>query len=339
MRITIQSILISAALLLLYWLLPIFKPFIAGAFFAAALHKPAHFIQKKGFSSRSSAVFIALIWILFLFALSLFLFGWISARTASHLNYVIPHYMPIASAHLAQAIQEVLSFLTADQKEYLIQSIASLEQSVGTLVQDYAGKWLLIGTGYALALTGTAAEMIIAVLTAFFLVKDGTALIAFLPEQIRQKTAIAADDFSSSLYAFGYAQLQLFILTFIAASIGFFLLGIPHILELGFLTAVLEFLPIIGASLLFIPLILFSFITGQTKTALFAAILYIVLTLMRQLMEPKLVEGAAGLHPLAMLFTAFAGFQLAGVFGLIAGPLCFLAFLSMHRAGLIFTKR
>ena len=339
MRIIIQCVLVSAVLLSVYLLLPIFKPFLAGAFFAAVLHKPAHFLQKKASVSRNTAVLASLCWVLLLLAAGLLLFGWISARTASHIHYVVPHYIPVAIAHLEQFIQNVTAFLTEDQKELLLQSLYAIEEAAGNTVEQYAGKWLLTGTFYFLAFPGTAAEILIAILAAFFMAKDGSSFISVLPEPIREKTAIAANDFSTSFYAYGYAQLQLFTATFAAAGIGFFLLRIPHVLELAFLTAALEFLPIVGSSLLFVPWIVFYILTGQTNTAVFVAILYIIIMIMRQLLEPKLVSDSAGMHPLAVLFTAFSGYHLAGVFGLVTGPLFLLACLSMHRSHLLFTKR
>ncbi|WP_046174046.1 sporulation integral membrane protein YtvI [Domibacillus indicus] len=338
MRLFVHYVLVSAALLSIYWLLPIFKPFLAGAFFAAVLHKPAHFLQKKAAVSRNAAVLASLFWVLCLFSAGLLLFGWISARTASHIHYVIPHYIPVATAHLEQFVHSVTAFLSEDQKELLLQTIHTLETAAGNTVEQYAGKWLLTGTSYFLAVSGTAVELLIVLFTAFFIAKDGSFFISFLPEPLRKKIAAAANDFSASLYAYGYAQLQLFIITFAAACIGFFLLRIPHVLELAFLTAVLEFLPIVGSSLLFVPWILFCFLTGQTSTGVFAAVLYAILTIMRQLLEPKLVSDSAGLHPLAVLFAAFAGYHLAGVFGLITGPLFLLACSSMYRARLWFTK-
>ena len=339
MRMIIQYVSAIAALLLVYWLLPIFKPFLAGAFFAAVLHKPAHLIQRKTALSRGGAVFAAMLWILLLVSACFLLFAWISARTASHLHYVIPHYIPIASAYLEQILQNVMNFLTEDQLALLLQSLDRIETATAHTVEEYAGKWLLSGTFFFFALPGTATELLIALLAAFFIAKDGSLFVSFLPESIRFKTAAAAHDFSFSFYAYGYAQLKLFAVTFIAACIGFFLIGIPHGIELAFLTAVLEFVPIIGSSLLFLPWIFFCLLTDQTSVAISAAILYIILVIMRQLLEPKLVSDSAGLHPLAVLFTAFAGYHLTGVFGLITGPLFLLACLSIRRTGLFFTGR
>lgn len=339
MRMIIQYVAAIAALLLVYWLLPIFKPFLAGAFFAAVLHKPAHLIQRKTALSRGGAVFAAMLWILLLVSACFLLFAWISARTASHLHYVIPSYIPIASAYLEQILQNAMDFLTEDQLALLLQSLDRIETATAHTVEEYAGKWLLSGTFFFFALPGTATELLITLLAAFFIAKDGPLFVSFLPKSIRSKAAAAAHDFSFSFYAYGYAQLKLFAATFIAAGIGFFLIGTPHGIELAFLTAVLEFVPIIGSSLLFLPWIFFCLLTGQTHIALFAAVLYIILVIMRQLLEPKLVSDSAGLHPLAVLFAAFAGYHLTGVFGLITGPLFLLACLSIRRTGLFFTGR
>ncbi|MCM3786956.1 AI-2E family transporter [Domibacillus indicus] len=339
MRIIVQYLIASAIFLLIYWLLPIFKPFLAGAFFAAVLHRPAHFIQRKTNASRTVAVCVSMVWILLLLSAGCLLFAWISARTVSHLHTVIPHYIPIAVMHLEQLLQSMMNFLTKDQLALLLQYLHTVETAAAHTVEESAGKWLLAGTFYFLSLPGTATQLLIALLAAFFMAKDGSFFLSLLPESIRAKTARAANTFSFSLYAYGYAQLKLFTVTFTAACAGFFLLGTPHILELAFLTAVLEFIPIVGSILLFVPWIFFCLLTGQTHAAIFTAVLYTTLVLVRQLLEPKLVSDSAGLHPLAVLFAAFAGYHLTGVFGLITAPLFLLLGLSIHQAGLFFTKR
>ncbi|WP_050181138.1 sporulation integral membrane protein YtvI [Domibacillus robiginosus] len=339
MRIIVQYLFASAALLLVYWLLPIFKPFLAGAFFAAVLHKPAHFVQRKTNASRTIAVCVSIVWVFLFLSACFLLFTWIGARTISHLHFVIPHYIPIAVTHLEQHLQNIMDFLTKEQLDLLLQSLHAIETSAAHTIEESAGKWLLTGTFYFLSIPGTAAQLLIALLAAFFIAKDGSLFLSYLPESIRFKAAAAANTFTFSFYAYGYAQLKLFAVTFGTACIGFFLLDTPHVLELAFLTAVLEFVPIIGSSLLFLPWIFFCVLTGQTHAAIFAAVLYMLLVVMRQLLEPKLVSDSAGLHPLAVLFTAFAGYHLFGVFGLLIGPLFLLLCLSVHQAGLLFTKR
>ncbi len=335
MRIVLQCLFVVALLFSLYWLLPIFRPFLIGAFFAAIIQKPAHHLQKSKFITRSFAVFISLVALIGLFFASFTLFCLIGARTVTHLHSVVPQYVPIAAAHLEQTINGIAAVLTQEQKTAVLQFIHSLESTAET----YAGKWILSGTFLLLALPGTAAEILLALLAAFFIAKDAQLFEKALPGLIREKTRQAVLDFSSSFYAYIYAQLQLFGFTFFAACTGFFLLGTPHILELAFLTAILEFVPIIGSSLLFVPWIFFCFLTGQVKIAGFIFILYLILVIMRQLLEPKLVSDSAGLHPLAVLFSAFAGYQLLGVFGIMSGPLFLLACLSVYRSGLLFTKR
>lgn len=339
MRMILQYFIIIALLLVTYWLLPIFKPFLAGAFFAAILLKPTHFIQRKTSISRSLAVLLSLFLMVALFFSAITIFCLIGARTISHIHDVVPIYAPIAVAHAEQIISEITAVLTPDQKIALVQFIESLGSTAEKTAEMYAGDWILSGTVLLLAIPGTAAEILIALLAAFFIAKDGDLFLKAIPVHLHEKAQNAAAEFSASFYSYTRAQIHLFAFTFFAACTGFFLLRTPHLIELAFLTAVLEFVPVIGSSLLFVPWILFCLLTGQVKIAVFVAILYIALMIMRQLLEPKLVSDSAGLHPLAVLFSAFAGYHLLGVFGVMIGPLFLLVCLSVYRSGLLITKR
>ena len=49
--------------------------------------------------------------------------------------------------------------------------------------------------------------------------------------------------------------------------------------------------------------------------------LYLFITIVRQLIEPKIVGTQIGIYPLLTLIAMYTGVQLIGVLGLIAGPI------------------
>jgi sporulation integral membrane protein YtvI len=342
MRFIHQIIVLLAIGLAFYWFLPVLKPFIIGAFFAAAAQKPAHFLQKKGKFSITLSIILALTFVASLFGAGCLIILFIAARTVSHLAAVIPGYMHIATLHIEHGMNIISERLSDAQEETIIQLIQTLNGSVSKIAGNYAETWILSGTSFVLSIPGTASEIIVAVLSAFFIAKDGRYLIKMLPVSLHERLFLTFTDFSSAFRSFINAQCILFAATFVIAAGGFLLLRIPHVVEVAFLAAMMEFIPIVGSTLLFLPWIVFFFLIGQPVSAALLAILYIILMIMRQLLEPKLISGAVGLHPLAVLFSVFAGLTFFGAAGMVAGLFLLLAVQSTHRSGLLqllFTKR
>ena len=117
------------------------------------------------------------------------------------------------------------------------------------------------------------------------------------------------------------AYVLLFLLTLAELLIGFLLLRVPYAFLLALLTAVLDILPVLGVGTVLVPYAVFSMITGSTGLGIGLLILYGVITVVRQVVEPRLVGKSLGLHPILMLISFYAGFKLFGVAGVFVGPL------------------
>ncbi|MFT9497355.1 sporulation integral membrane protein YtvI [Anaerosolibacter sp.] len=106
-------------------------------------------------------------------------------------------------------------------------------------------------------------------------------------------------------------------LTFLETFIGFSILGIDYALILSILSAVFDILPIVGTIVVYIPLVLYNLYLGNTIVAVGLIILYIVVTLARQIIEPKLVSTSLDIHPVMILAAIFIGLKAYGFLGMI----------------------
>ena len=117
------------------------------------------------------------------------------------------------------------------------------------------------------------------------------------------------------------ACLILGLLTFLQAFIGLAVLGVPYAFLLALLIAAVDFLPLLGTGVVLIPWGIICLILGQVRLGIGLLILYGVTTLIRQVLEPKLIGEGLGLHPLLSLLSMYAGLRLFGVWGMILAPL------------------
>ena len=117
------------------------------------------------------------------------------------------------------------------------------------------------------------------------------------------------------------ACLLLGLLTFCLSFIGLALLRIPYAFILALLLAAVDLLPLLGTGIILVPWALICLLLGQVKLGIGLLALYAVSTLVRQILEPKLIGDGLGLHPLLSLFSMYAGLRLFGVWGMILTPL------------------
>ncbi len=117
------------------------------------------------------------------------------------------------------------------------------------------------------------------------------------------------------------ACLLLGLLTFLQAFIGLALLRVPYAFILALLIALVDFLPLLGTGIVLIPWAAVSLLLGEVKLGIGLLVLYAVSTVIRQILEPKLIGDGLGLHPLLSLAAMYAGLRLFGVWGMILAPL------------------
>ncbi|MBQ9313388.1 MAG: AI-2E family transporter [Clostridia bacterium] len=90
---------------------------------------------------------------------------------------------------------------------------------------------------------------------------------------------------------------------------------------LAVMIAIIDILPILGVGTVLNPWAIWQLVSGNYGFAIALFVTYIIIFAVRQFIEPRLVSKQFGVHPIITLFAMYAGFKVAGVFGLILGPI------------------
>jgi sporulation integral membrane protein YtvI len=128
----------------------------------------------------------------------------------------------------------------------------------------------------------------------------------------------------SALFGYIRAQLILMTVTFTQLSIGLWIIGIKNYILLALIISFVDALPVLGTGGIMVPWAAYSFITGNLKIGISLLILYAIVLVVRNLIEPKVLGEQIGMHPLLTLVAMYAGLQILGVAGLIIGPITVL---------------
>lgn len=104
--------------------------------------------------------------------------------------------------------------------------------------------------------------------------------------------------------------------TFIETLIGFSIINVKYTFILSILSAILDILPILGIGTLYIPLAIIYFVTGNFFKGIFIISMYLIVTIVRNIIEPKIVSSTLGIPPIQVLVAIFVGLQAYGFTGM-----------------------
>lgn len=114
----------------------------------------------------------------------------------------------------------------------------------------------------------------------------------------------------------------LFLITFAGLFFGFVLLREPYAFLFSLVTAAVDALPVLGMGVVLFPLAIYRFMLGDVGYGIGVCALYLVLTVVRQVLEPRLLGAGMGMHPLVMLMAMYCGWQIFGIGGMLLAPFC-----------------
>ncbi|MBP6884529.1 MAG: AI-2E family transporter [Candidatus Pacebacteria bacterium] len=176
-------------------------------------------------------------------------------------------------------------------------------------------------------------NLFISLIALFYWFKDSdklkTEALKIIPLSREDSTGII-DRFSSSVYSLIRGTLLVAIIQGVSAGIGFTIFGVPNAILLASITVLCALVPTLGTTLIFVPVIGYLLISGNTFSAIGIAVWGITAVgLVDNLIGPRLMSRGSNMHPLFTLMAVLGGVQVFGAIGLFAGPLLVSLFFSI----------
>lgn len=116
------------------------------------------------------------------------------------------------------------------------------------------------------------------------------------------------------------------------------LLGIndgSHYLLISFLIAVIDIVPVLGTGTVLIPWSVYSFVTGNIGMGIGLLVIYALITVIRQIIEPKLVAGQVGISPVVTIMAMYIGVRVFGAPGIFILPFIVIIIKLLNDEGII----
>jgi sporulation integral membrane protein YtvI len=220
--------------------------------------------------------------------------------------------------------------------------IASVENSFENTVQGLT-KFLQSTAESLISLLTTIpsflVEFLIYLIALFLISLEYPNIIAkitsYLKEETREKINLVLNPLTSASVGFLKAQVILSFITFVMAYSGLWILQAPYKALLSLLIVVVDILPILGTGSVLVPWAVVALFQGNAFLGYGLIILFLVITVVRRTIEPKIFAQNLGISPLASLISLFIGFKLLGFVGMFIGPGLVIVWNTLVKANII----
>lgn len=306
------------------YLLPLLMPFVIGLIVAAVLKPFIDLLSKKLHLRRT---FVSIFILLIFYSFIAFLTVLLTTRVflfLQNLFYQLPKiYKDSIEPVVINGTDELLKQFP-DIENYLEDVLNNINESIFTFLSKASSTVVGTITGFAAKVPSILINFIFTIVSSFFFTIDYHRIANFVLKQFsaekREMIVNLKNNVMGTLGKFIKAYTTIIIITFLELSLGFAILRVPHPFVVAALVAFIDILPILGTGAVLLPWSVISFIFGNNSMGIGILILYIIITAVRQTLEPKIVGQQIGLHPVVTLVCIFVGAQLLGVVGIFLLP-------------------
>jgi len=333
----------------LFYLSTYTYPFIIAIFIAFFMNPLVDFFEKKARMPRGLAVLVSLLLILSIFAGLITLLVVEIVSGADYLGEVVPkHLVTMVDFIEGFIVEQILPIynqtaalfknLDNGQQDTILDNIENVGQTIATTTGNFIQSFFQNIPGIISWIPNTATVLVFSALATFFISKDWYRLSnlsnKLLPDKVFLSSVRVIKDLKLALFGFIKAQFTLISITTVTVLIGLLFLKVRYSITIALICGLVDIIPYLGTGTIFIPWIVYEFISGNTSLGIGLSVLYAIVIVQRQLLEPKILSSSIGLDPLATLVALFVGYKMIGILGLIAGPVTLVIINTLQRANI-----
>lgn len=312
-------------------------PFLIGLIITALVQKPSAFISQKIKVKKGTcaAVLVALTYIL-LFAI-LFFFGYeiinaiflLYEGFSENLNY----FEGLIES-VSQKLSTMANSFPTGVKDSFLAVLENLITSVANSITLFLSELAASAASYA---PGVLVSIVVTIVASLYIAKDYDSVkrlaTGLVSDKICHLLLRVKEITLTKILKIIKGYILILLITFAELSIGFLLLKIENAVLLALLIAFLDVLPVLGTGTVLIPWGIINIILGNYWLGAGLVILYVIVLIIRSIIEPKIISRQVGLHPLITLLCIFIGLKLFGFIGLFLLPLIVILIYNLIREG------
>lgn len=359
-------IILGLAYLFIKYCFWMFAPFLFAFFIALIVQKPANFLVRKSKIKNGliSTILTVLIYLIILAIIAIIgvkcvdgvrgLIDFLKERISDFPTLIdnVKQWVIDNASILPNSLEDKFVASTNNWFDFIRDKSAA---EIASLIVDSAGDSKITFSTFSTPLSGilsTAKQIpsvfiaiLIAVISSCFMAADYDTFVNFIKRQMKpenkEKLSKCKSVVFKSIGKLLRSYALIILITGLELFIGLNILSFAklytggQILVISFLVALLDILPVIGTGTFMVPWIIYSFITGKVGFAIGLLIIYAIIAVVRQIIEPKLVAGSVGLPSFVTLMAMYVGTQMFGVVGLFLLPILVIIIKLLNDEGII----
>lgn len=333
---SLYAIILVAAVFLVLKMAYFFMPFFIALVIASIIEPFVKFICKKTTLVRKYSAIIALV---IVFSILIGIITVSAILITSEITNLLSDF-PKFGNDIFKSVENVSRFLKLED----VNVSDDVKQFVINTTNEVLGKGLGYLKGFLINFLNLITRIpsfivyfIITILATYFITTDRILLLDDIEQRIPKKwIRNANNNFQSVISVLGKflkAELTLVCISFVIVLIGLYVfefLGMnvksPFLIALGI--GFVDLLPILGSGTVMLPWGIALIILGDVTLGVSVLGLLFLITVVRQVLEPKIVSNNLGIHPLYTLIAMYIGFKISGVLGLLFGPIILIIIIN-----------
>ena len=179
----------------------------------------------------------------------------------------------------------------------------------------------------------TVVTLVIALLTMFFMLRDGHRLLEPVSEIVplpKERCLAIIQRMGSTIRSVFISVVGVAVIQGLICGLLYWILDVPSPAAWMALTVVAAMIPLLGAPIVYIPAALFLFLNDRPGQALILVLIgFFVVSQIDNLLRPVFISMGSKLHTMAIFFSLLGGILALGPIGLMAGPMLLTLILGM----------
>ncbi len=335
LRILLIAVLLAAVLFVLYkYLIPLLLPFLFSLLISAIVLPAVGFLHRKlRFHKKLTAAVLVTVVYLIVAGLLLLAGRWLYQSASNAVDWFNTRFVPDVNALL-----DKIDNLMHGNDSTLMTWLYSIKDSlIATLQPKVVALSTAVVTDLVKNVPGFVVKVILSVGATYFFALDydniRRAVTSRMSESLYEKSSAAFRSLRQTIGQYLRAYSLIFLITFAELTVGLLCAGVKHFALIALGIAVFDILPILGSSMIMLPWSIITLLRGNYQQGVILFIVYLVVVIARQFIEPKIVGERVGLHPLITLLAMYVGLKLFGGLGLFTLPITCAVLVQLEVSG------
>ncbi|SHO50515.1 sporulation integral membrane protein YtvI [Anaerocolumna xylanovorans] len=332
---------VLAVIFLVPKLLRFFMPFVIGFIVSVIANPLVKFLEKrvKILRKHSSAIIIVLV----IGAVVGVMYALISVLINEFSNLI--RDFPNIYKSMETQFQTISLKLSSIYDKLPVGITVKLDE-VGNNITEYASKIVADSSNFDISDAGYYAKnlmdiilyAIVTIMSAYFFIAERDNLAATVhrmtPAPLLKSYNLIVSNFKAAVGGYFKAQFKIMLVLTVILFVGLEIIDVKYSFLFALLIAFLDFLPFFGTGAVMWPWALVEILTGNYFKSAMLIIVYLVCTIVKQVLQPKMVGDSIGISPFSTLVFMFIGYRLLGVLGIIIGIPIGMVLVNFYKAGM-----